>query len=155
MSALTDLVLADAIVPRLAAPTRKLAIQALAETLADAARLDRRCVFDSVLMRERLSGTGVGEGVAIPHALVEGLERPVGGFARLDPAADFKAIDGRAADLVFMLLAPKGRGGDHLKALARISRFFRRADIRERLRAARTQIELAAVFSAPVASGVA
>jgi PTS system nitrogen regulatory IIA component len=155
MSDLSDIVLAKAIVPRVSAATRKQAIQALAESLAGAAMLDARRVLDAVLLRERLSGTGVGEGVAIPHATVDGLARPVGGFARLDPAADFKAIDGRPADLVFMLLAPKGQGGDHLKALARISRFFKRADIRERLRLARSQDELAAVFAARFASDAA
>jgi PTS system nitrogen regulatory IIA component len=149
MSDLADLVLPGAIIARVGAANRKQAIQSLADALSEAAHLDRRRVFHSVLMRERLSGTGIGEGVAIPHAMVDGLEQPIGGFARLDPAVDFKAIDRRPADLVFMLLAPKGKGGDHLKALARTSRFFRRADARARLRAARSENELFAVFSVP------
>jgi len=102
-----------------------------------------------VLMRERLSGTGMGEGVAIPHAQLAGLKRAVGAFARLEPAQQFDAMDGRPADLVFMLLTPVGKGGDHLKALARVSRFLRRADMREKLRTARGSDELRALFTAP------
>src|SRR5690606_6974275 len=111
--------------------SRRQALHALAEALAKTAGVDPRAAFEAVLLRERLSGTGVGEGVAIPHAPVAGLTRPVGALARLEPAQDFDALDGRPADLVFMLLAPPERGADHLKALARVSRFMRRADIRE------------------------
>jgi PTS system nitrogen regulatory IIA component len=146
MTDLADLILPRAVVQRLTAPTRKLAIQSLSQALADAAQLDARRVFTAVLMRERLSGTGVGGGVAIPHATMDGLERPIGAFARLDPAADFKAIDGRPADLIFMLLTPHDRSGDHLRALARISRFFKKPETRERLRAARSGDELLALF---------
>ena len=119
----------------------------LADALAKAAGIDARTAFDAVLMRERLSGTGMGEGVAVPHAHVPGLERPIGAFARLDPAHDFNAMDARPADLVFMLLTPVNRGADHLKALARVSRFFRRAEMRDKLRQARGAVELKALFS--------
>lgn len=155
MNDLHDLVLADAIAPRLTATTRRQALQAMAESLAKAAGLDPRAVFDAVLLRERLSGTGVGEGVAVPHARVTGVTRPIGGFARLDTPQDFDALDGRPADLVFMLLAPPDRGADHLKALARVSRFFRRADVREKLRAARGAAELRALFATPIRSDAA
>lgn len=150
MNDLSDLVLPDAIVPRLLATSRRQALQLMAEALAKAAGADARAAFEAVLMRERLSGTGMGEGVAIPHARIAGIDRPIGGFARLDPAQDFNALDGRPADLIFMLLAPADRGGDHLKALARASRFLRRADIREKLRAARGVVELRALFAGAV-----
>jgi PTS system nitrogen regulatory IIA component len=131
-----------AVLARLCAATRKQAIQALGDALAQAAGLDPRAVCEAVLMRERLAGTGVGEGAAIPHAMVDGLAAPVVGFARLEHPANFDALDRRPADLVFMLLAPRHAGGDHLRALARVSRFVRRAEIREALRAARGQEEL-------------
>jgi nitrogen PTS system EIIA component len=155
MNDLKDLVLPGAIVPRLAASSRRQALQQMAETLAKAAGVDPRAAFENVLMRERLSGTGMGEGVAIPHARVPGVERPIGGFARLDPAQDFGALDNRPADLMFMLLAPPERGADHLKALARVSRFLRRADVREKLREARGAVELRALFSGPARSDAA
>jgi PTS system nitrogen regulatory IIA component len=147
MSDLKDLILPKAIVAQMAATTRRHAILGLSDRLAKAADLDPRRVVSAVLTRERQAGTGIGEGVAIPHAIVDDLERPVGGFARLNRAADFRAMDGRPADLVFMLLTPKGRHGDHLRALARISRFFKRAETRARLRAARSHDEIFTVFS--------
>ncbi|NDC58615.1 MAG: transcriptional regulator, partial [Alphaproteobacteria bacterium] len=130
MGALDDLILTAAITPRLAATSKRQAIQVLVETLAPLAGVDARAAFDSVLMRERLSGTGVGDGVAMPHARVAGIKAPIAAFARLDPPIDFGAIDTRPADLMVLLLAPVDRGGDHLKALARLSRFFRRSDLR-------------------------
>ncbi|MES1198455.1 MAG: PTS sugar transporter subunit IIA [Pseudomonadota bacterium] len=155
MNDLKDLVLADAILPRLAASSRRQVLQAMSEALAQAADVDPRTAFEAVLMRERLSGTGMGDGVAIPHARVAGLAQPVGAFARLEPAQDFNALDGRPCDLVFMLLAPPERGADHLKALARVSRFLRRADMREKLRSARGVVELRALFAQPVHSDAA
>jgi PTS system nitrogen regulatory IIA component len=147
MNDLSDLVSPDAIVPRLAATSRRQALQALADALAKAAGIEARAVFDAVLIRERLSGTGMGEGVAIPHAPVAGITRPIGAFARLETPIDFDALDARPADLVFMLLAPPDKGADHLKALARVSRFLRRADVRERLRSARGAEEMHALFA--------
>lgn len=149
MNDLSDLIAADAIVPRLLATSRRQAIQSLCDALARAAGIEARTAFDAVLIRERLSGTGMGEGVAVPHAILPGITRPIGAFARLEPAQDFEALDGRAADLVFLLLSPADKGGDHLKAFARISRFMRRADMRERLRAARGADEIYALFSGP------
>jgi PTS system nitrogen regulatory IIA component len=150
MNDLNDLIAADAILPRLSATTRKNALQTLADALAKSSGIDARAAFDAVLMRERLSGTGMGEGVAIPHALLPGLKHPIGAFARLDPPQDFDALDGRPADLVFLLLSPADRNGDHLKAFARISRFMRRADMREKLRTARGADELHALLSGGV-----
>jgi PTS system nitrogen regulatory IIA component len=150
MNDLSDLIAPDAILPRLLATSRRQALQLMAETLAKSAGVDARAAFDAVLIRERLAGTGMGEGVAIPHAPVAGIIRPVGAFARLDPPQDFEALDARPADLVFMLLAPPDKGADHLKALARISRFLRRSEMREKLRAARGADELyALIASAP------
>jgi PTS system nitrogen regulatory IIA component len=149
MGDVRDLVLPEAILPRVSAPNRRQVIQVLSEALATSAGVDARAAYDAVLMRERLSGTGMGEGVAIPHARVPGLQRPVAGFARLDPPVEFDALDGRPADLVFMLLAPADKGGDHLKALARAARFLKRGDIRERLREARGAEDLRALFAAP------
>jgi PTS system nitrogen regulatory IIA component len=144
------------ILPRVHASSKRQALQMLCEALAEQAGLNARATFDAVLLRERLSGTGMGEGVAIPHARVPGLDAPIGAFARLEPPVDFDALDGRPADLVFLLLAPQGRGADHLKALARVSRLLRRAEVRERLREARGLDGLLSVFeSAPEQPGAA
>lgn len=155
MNDLKDLVLEAAILPRVSANSRRHALQIVSEALAHAAMVDARAAFDAVLLRERLAGTGVGEGVALPHARVAGLARPVAAFARLDPPVGFEAIDGRPADLVFMLLAPADRGGDHLKALARLSRFLKRAGMRDKLRNARGVEDLRALFATPQHSDAA
>lgn len=147
MSSLGDLILPRAIVPRARWQTRKQVISEMAAVMAAAGRLDRKSVIEALLERERLGSTGVGEGVAIPHARVEGLDRPIGGFAHLLEPVDFEAIDERKADLVFMLLAPTDAGAEHLRALARVARVFRQEQIRAALRQAQTTDAVLAVLS--------
>lgn len=96
--------------------------------------LKARDIVSAVMERERLGSTGVGSGVAIPHARIKGLKTVKAVFARLETPLEYDAIDDRPVDLVVMLLAPADAGGDHLKALAQVSRLLRRADMRERLR---------------------
>jgi nitrogen PTS system EIIA component len=155
MNELSELIAPDAIIARSPATSRRQALQAMADALAKSAHIDARAVFDAVLLRERMSGTGIGEGVAIPHAPVAGITRPLGAFARLETPQDFDALDQRPVDLVFMLLAPPDKGADYLKALAKVSRLMRRADVRERLRAARGAEELYALFSGAAHSDAA
>ena len=80
---------------------------------------------DSLLARERLGSTGLGQGIAIPHGRMATLTKPCGLFARLAQPVDFDSIDERPVDIVFLLVAPEGAGADHLKALARVSRLLR------------------------------
>lgn len=155
MGGLSDILSAEAILPRLLATSRKQALQAMTEALARSRGIDARAAFDAILIRERLAGTGMGDGVAIPHALAKGVTAPIGAFARLEPPQDFEALDRRPADLVFLLLSPPDRGADHLKALARISRFLKHADVRENLRAARGVEEIYALFAGALPSGAA
>jgi PTS system nitrogen regulatory IIA component len=147
MCSLGDLILPRAIVPRARWQTRKQVISEMAAVMASAGRLDQKTVIEALLERERLGSTGVGEGVAIPHARVEGLERPIGGFAHLRDPVDFEAIDERKADLVFMLLAPTDSGAEHLRALARVARVFRQESIRAALRRAQTADAVLAILS--------
>jgi PTS system nitrogen regulatory IIA component len=110
-------------------------------------------IEDAVMERERLGSTGVGEGVAIPHARLPGLEKPVGGFMRLQHGVEFESIDERPCDLIFMLLAPDGSGADHLRALAQVSRVFRQGPVRDALRKARTEEDVRAVICKESVSG--
>lgn len=155
MSDLSDLIEPRAVFARLAVSSRRQAIERLAEALAVAAGVDDAAAVEAALARERLAGTGIGEGVAAPHARVAGVVRPLVAFARLDPPQDFDALDSRPADLVALLLAPADRGGEHLKALARISRVLRRAEIRDRLRAARGVDEIVAILGGQLESDAA
>lgn len=96
--------------------------------------LDAGDVFDALQERETLGPTGVGHGVALPHARLERLDRVVGLFVRLDKALDFDSVDRQPVDLVFALLAPKDSGFEHLKALALVSRTMRDAGVCAKLR---------------------
>mgnify|MGYP001766229161 CR=1 FL=1 len=97
----------------------------LADRFARVYGLDRDSVLDRILDRERLGSTGFGRGVAIPHARVDGVSRPVAVFLRLEEPVDFDAADGIPVDLVFGLLSPENAGAAHLHALAAISRMMR------------------------------
>jgi len=136
MMALSDLIPEDGVNADLAVSSRKQALQAMSEIAAKYVPVKARAILELVLDRERLGSTGVGDGVAIPHARIEGMDRVFGVFAKLRNAVDFDSIDGRPVDLVFMLLAPEHSSAEHLKALARVSRLLRRDDLRERLRSA-------------------
>ena len=95
-----------------------------------------RDIVAAAMERERLGSTGVGTGVALPHARIDGIDQVHVVFARLETAIDYDAIDDRPVDLVALLLAPSDAGGAHLRALAKVSRRLRRQDMRQRLRAA-------------------
>ncbi len=95
-----------------------------------------RDVVAAVMERERLGSTGVGSGVAIPHARLEGLTEVRAVFARLEAPLEYDSIDDKPVDLVVLLLAPIDAGGEHLKALAQVSRLLRREEMRDRLRSA-------------------
>ncbi|MFO1187138.1 MAG: PTS sugar transporter subunit IIA [Alphaproteobacteria bacterium] len=111
----------------------------------------QRRILDAVLERERLGSTGIGGGVAIPHARLPEVERPWGFFARLDRPIEFGAVDEQPVDLVFLLLTPATAGADHLKMLARISRLLRQQATEERLRAAHDAAVVYSVLTEPVA----
>lgn len=147
MSTLADLLLPNVVIPRARWQGRRQVLSELSAAMAKALHLEPREAFEAVLEREKLGSTGVGEGVAIPHARIDSLKRPVGGFARLLEPADFDAIDERRADLVFMLLAPTDAGAEHLRALARAARVFRQESIRTALRQAQTADAVLAILA--------
>lgn len=122
---LSDLVDVPAIMPALKANSKKQLLQLLSERAASITGIPEREIFDTVLQRERLGSTGVGNGIAIPHGKLAGVKRITGVFARLETPVDFEALDDEPVDLVFLLLAPEGAGADHLKALSRIARVLR------------------------------
>ena len=113
---------------------------------ASAWRSIRRAILASVSEREQLGSTGFGQGVAIPHGKIEGLKQIYGLFARLAEPVEYKAIDARPVDLVFLLLSPPDAGAEHLKALAAISRVTRQSATLEQMRGARSRDALAAVL---------
>jgi len=108
----------------------------LADLFAQVYELDRDLVLARITEREQLGSTGFGRNVAIPHARIAGLGRPVAAVIRLDAPVDFAAADGMPVDLVFGLLSPDGAGATHLHALAAVSRMMRDDRMHAALRAA-------------------
>ena len=120
-----DIVLPAAVATELAANGKKALFQKLSDLAAAAYDLDAGQVFDALIERERLGSTGFGGGVAIPHAKIVGLEKMCGMVVLLDPAIEFDAVDDAPVDVVFALLSPLDSGAEHLKTLARVSRYLR------------------------------
>ncbi len=107
------------------AASKSAILQALGQRFAGVYGLDAGEVLERIEEREKLGSTGFGRGVAIPHARVPGLGRPVAAFLRLEAPVAFSAADGMPVDLVFGLLSPENAGAAHLHALAAISRLMR------------------------------
>lgn len=152
---LGDLLSRDGIIPVLKAKNKKQALQELAERAAAVTGLPQRDLADGLMQRERLGSTGLGRGIAIPHAKFKDLERIHCLFARLEEPIEFEALDSEPVDLIFVLVAPEHASGDHLKALARISRLLREPKTLERLRAARDRNGIFAILTQPVSSHAA
>jgi nitrogen PTS system EIIA component len=151
----SNLITLDAILPALKANTKKLALQEMCERAAHLSKLPPREIFDAVLQRERLGSTGVGEGIAIPHAKLIKAKSIFGVFARLVRPVDFESLDGAPVDLICLLIAPESAGADHLKALARMARLLRDPSVTAKLRAARDVSALYAVLSEETTSHAA
>lgn len=134
---------------------KKQVLQELSARIARVSGLGERQIFETLLQRERLGTTAIGQGVAIPHGRITGLDRLVGLFARLARPVDFEALDGEPVDLVFVLLAPEDAGADHLQALARIARLFRSANIAQKLRQTDDPAALYAILTSDTSSRAA
>ncbi|WP_274630374.1 PTS IIA-like nitrogen regulatory protein PtsN [Arvimicrobium flavum] len=152
---LSDLIDVPAIMPTLRANSKKQLLQLLSEKAAAVTGLPEREIFDTILQRERLGSTGVGNGIAIPHGKLAGVKRITGVFARLDSSVDFEALDDQPVDLVFLLLAPEGAGADHLKALSRIARVLRDADTVAKVRGTKDAAAIHALLAHTPASHAA
>jgi len=152
---LSDLIDPSAILPALRANSKKQALQLVAEKAAQVTGLPERELFDTILQRERLGSTGIGNGIAIPHGKLTGISRITGVFARLEMPVDFEALDDQPVDLVFLLVAPESAGADHLKALSRIARLMRDHETVAKIRGTRDASAIHALLSQSPASNAA
>jgi PTS IIA-like nitrogen-regulatory protein PtsN len=152
---LSDLVQVPAILPTLKANSKKQLLQLLSERAAAVTGLPEREIFDTILQRERLGSTGVGNGIAIPHGKLAGVKQITGVFARLEHPVDFESLDDQPVDLVFLLLAPEGAGADHLKALSRIARVLRDGDTVRKVRGTRDASAIHSLLATAPASHAA
>ena len=129
--------------------SKKRLFQELAEIAQAAYDIDSAVALDGLQEREALGPTGVGHGIALPHARLEGLERIAGIFIRLEKPLDYDSVDRQPVDLVFCLLAPKDSGVDHLKALALVSRTMRDQAMVQKLRSNTDPDKLYAILADP------
>lgn len=131
---LTDIIHPDSIIANAKSNSKKQLFQEISEIAAAQTGKNSRVLFDLLLQRERLGSTGIGNGVAIPHGKLAGLQGITGVFARLARPVPFEAMDDEPVDLVFAIFAPEGSGADHLKALSRIARVFRNQTVLSQIR---------------------
>lgn len=129
-----DILVKDAVILDLAAHEKNAILEEMSNALAAAEpSVSAKRLLEVLIEREGLQSTGIGEGVAIPHGKIAGLDRLMATFARSTAGVDFDSIDGQPTQLYFLLVVPDQSGGQHLKALARISRFFRDSAFRGKL----------------------
>lgn len=134
---LSDIIVTDAIVPELKAKTRDEAIEELVEALADSGAIPKKSVKDivkAVLAREQQATTGIGKGVALPHAKLKGIKNAVGTIGRSSEGLDFSALDYKPVYSVILLLSSPEKPDEHLQAMETIFKHVQRDIFRKFLR---------------------
>jgi PTS system nitrogen regulatory IIA component len=144
-----DLLSADRIVCGVALSSKKRALEALSQLLAETneVSLSEAQIFDGLLARERLGSTGLGHGVAIPHGRFKDVSQAVGVFVRLEEGIDFDAIDGEPVDLMFALMVPEESTEEHLQLLASLAEMFSDASMRDRLRQCGSSTDIESIIA--------
>ena len=139
----------ETIIASLSAHTAEEVVRELVEAVVAAGGIaegDKGQVIEAVLDRERQGSTGIGGGIALPHALSDDLDQLYMVFARTTAPIDFEALDSQPVDLIFMLVGPKASGNMYVKLLARVSRLLQSEDFKNRLREAATPDAVLEVF---------
>ncbi len=152
---IAELIRPEGVIANLRASSKKQTLQELSKRAAGLTGLAERAIFEILIQRERLGTTGVGQGIAIPHGKLPGLDRLHGLFAKLEKPVDFDAIDEQPVDLICLLLAPESAGADHLKALAQVSRLLRNKAICEKIRGSESEDAIYALLTESMASNAA
>ena len=152
---LSDILRPDAVRTVSNLTSKKRLFQELGDIAASVYGLTPSDTVDALLERESLGPTGVGKGIALPHARLSGLTDVAGIFLRVEKPLEFDAVDRQPVDLVFSLFAPSESGVDHLKALALVSRTLRDAAVCAKLRANLDPATLHAVLTEAPASEAA
>ena len=143
-----ELLSKSAIRTKVKAANKKQLLQDIANLASEHIDIPNMNIAKSLQQREILGPTGIGNGVAIPHVKIRGLNKIYGFFSSLDRPIDFESADKQPVDLIFTLLAPEDSDGtEHLKALAMVSRFFSDKDIRSKLRSSENTESLFAILT--------
>ena len=139
---ISDILSQNTIITSLKADTKSQLLHEMSAKLAHHENIDVHMVEDAMLERESLGSTGYGNGIAFPHARIEGAKRVKAYFTKLSAPIDFNSTDGEGVDLVFMLVSPENSGADHLEALATLSKAMHNKTICAKLRKATTKDEI-------------
>lgn len=138
----SDFLRPENVIIHLAAPTKLKALQLLSVRAAEALGLSEAAILQPLVAREKLGSTGIGEGIAIPHTRIAGIDEPFGLVARLSKPLDFESIDELPVDIVFLLLLPAENAKEQLNALACAARGLRAPDTLRKIRQAATESEI-------------
>ena len=141
---ISEILSPDAIFTSIKASSKKRVLQEISVGISNIYGLEQTKVFLALQEREKLGPTGMGHGVAIPHARINSISSIKGVFAKLINPLDFGSMDSQNVDLIFVLIAPHESGANHLKALAKVSRILRNKSTCEKLR---STIDKSALYS--------
>lgn len=147
---LADILAEHAVLTCTGVTNKRQLFEILAKKAAELTDSSQEQILSTLMGREELGSTGLGNGIAIPHGKIQGLRGVVAVFARLDAPIDFDSVDDQPVDLVMMLLAPVGAGADHLKALSRVARLLRTESVTDQLRSESEPARLHEVLTTPV-----
>jgi PTS system nitrogen regulatory IIA component len=140
---LSDVLHEENVITELAAKDKKGIIEELAGAVSRSDRaINRNALIQVLVEREKLGSTGIGDGVAIPHGKLRGIEKPLVAFGRSKVGVNFEAMDDQPADLFFLLVAPEQASGVHLQLLAKIARLLGSSSVRKKLREGKTRTDL-------------
>jgi PTS system nitrogen regulatory IIA component len=140
---ITDILPEALVIPVLKGKTKEEVLRELAAAMAaQHPDIDANHLVEVLWERERLGSTAIGDGIAIPHGKLSGLKAVLGAFGRHPQGVDFQSLDGKPTKLLFLLVAPEDSVGQHLKALARVSRLLKDPAFRNQLMTAADQGEL-------------
>ena len=150
-----DLLDPGAVALRAGAPGKRQALSLVADVAARVLGVDADMALEGLMEREAAGSTGVGEGVALPHARIDGLDRMRAVVVRLDTPVAFDALDDKPVDLLVALFAPRDASALHLRALARVARLLRQPETRSALRQARSSDAIYVLLTQEAASTAA
>lgn len=142
---LSDFVVPDAIIPDLKVSSKEAAIRAMVGSLKACGRIraeDEESIIAAIMKREELGSTGIGNGVAVPHTKHPSVDRLIATVALSKEGVDFASLDGEAVFIMFLLVSPPDRPGDHLRGLENISRHLRNSSFCSFLKQSRSREEV-------------
>lgn len=145
----TDFISKKAIIPTLQASDKKGVIQELVQASRKAYDGERFVVADiveAIVQREKIGSTGIGAGVGVPHAKLNGIKNVIGAFGRVAHPIDFNSVDGEKVSLIFLILSPPSKGDDYLKALQQVMLALKKPNFIRFLKTAKTGKDIEVIF---------